>query len=57
MEEKKDCFGFKVSGYCGALTDMVCKYRSCSFYKTKKQFIEDAKRAEKIRERNRKNHE
>ena len=47
MAERKDCFGYKVKGYCGTLTEMVCQTRECSFYKTKKQFAEDAKEAKK----------
>lgn len=55
MEEKKDCFGYKVSGYCGVLVEMVCKHRNCSFYKSKQQFKEDAKRAKEIIERKKNN--
>lgn len=55
MEGKKDCFGYKVSNYCGVLVEMVCKNRSCSFYKTKEQFKEDAKKAKEIIERKKNN--
>lgn len=41
MAERKDCFAYKVSGYCSALTEMVCKKRECTFFKTKEQFYED----------------
>ena len=47
----KDCFAYKVSGYCGALTEMVCKGRKCSFYKTKEQFKADEEKAKLIVER------
>jgi hypothetical protein len=55
MEEKKDCFAHKVRGYCSALTEMVCQRRGCTFYKTKEQFKEDAKRANEIIERKKNN--
>ena len=41
LEPKKDCFGYKNSSYCGALTEMVCTKRKCTFHKTKEQFIKD----------------
>ena len=46
---KRDCFGYKM-GECTVLTELVCKESECAFYKTKKQFREDAERARKIRE-------
>lgn len=55
MAERKDCFAYKVSGYCSALTEMVCKTGECSFYKTRGQFKEDAKRANEITERKKNN--
>lgn len=57
MEGKRDCFGYKVSNYCGVLVEMVCKRRSCSFYKSKQQFKEDAQRAKEIIERKKNNAE
>lgn len=51
MEGKKDCFAYRVRNYCGVLVEMVCKRRSCSFYKSKQQFNEDAQRAREIVER------
>ena len=41
MEPNKDCFGYKNSTYCGALTEMVCKNRKCTFHKTREQFAKD----------------
>lgn len=40
-EIKKDCFGYRNPERCGAMSEMICKSRNCSFYKTKKQFIKD----------------
>lgn len=45
MAERKDCFAYKISGYCSALTDMVCIKGDCSFYKTRKQFKADEEKA------------
>lgn len=36
MEIKKDCFAYRKSR-CRVLTEMVCKYGPCSFYKTIEQ--------------------
>lgn len=42
---KKDCFAHN-GKECKALNDLYCKYQHCSFYKTKKKFEADEKRAE-----------
>ena len=39
LESKKDCFAYKNRSYCGALTEMVCKKRKCSFFRTKEEFV------------------
>lgn len=39
----RDCFAFKPSR-CSVLTEMICKTRKCSFYRTRKQFIEGLKK-------------
>lgn len=51
---KRDCFGFK-RGECTVLTELVCKNEKCTFYKTRKQFKEDADEARKKVERKREN--
>ncbi len=33
MNRKKDCFAYR-KARCKILTDMVCRYGPCSFYKT-----------------------
>ncbi len=33
---KKDCFAYR-RARCSVLTEMVCKFGECSFYKTEKQ--------------------
>ncbi|MBR2499915.1 MAG: hypothetical protein IKB60_02425 [Clostridia bacterium] len=33
---KKDCFAYR-KARCSVLTEMVCKYGECSFYKTMEQ--------------------
>lgn len=38
---KKDCFGYRNPERCGVLSEMVCKNKNCSFYKSKEQFIKD----------------
>ena len=41
METKKDCFGYHTTGgrpICSCMTDMVCRYTTCSFYKSKEQY-------------------
>ena len=44
---KEDCFGYRsLTCECRVLNELVCKERKCSFYKTREQFIVDAKRAE-----------
>lgn len=44
---KKDCFAYRsLNGECRILCETVCKSGKCSFYKTREQFIVDAKRAE-----------
>lgn len=43
-EVKKDCFGYHSTGgkpICSCLTDMVCRYRTCSFYKPLEQYTGD----------------
>lgn len=40
-EACKDCFGYKKSDYCSVLSEMVCAERECSFYKNKKEYIDD----------------
>jgi len=42
---KKDCFAYRHSR-CNVLTEMVCRYGECSFYKTRSQ---DKKDREKYR--------
>jgi hypothetical protein len=32
---KEDCFAYKNSNTCNALTEMVCLYKDCPFYKKK----------------------
>ena len=36
MQRKKDCFAYR-KARCKILTDMVCRYGPCSFYKTAEQ--------------------
>lgn len=36
MQEKKDCFAYRRSR-CRVLTEMVCRFGDCSFYKTAEQ--------------------
>ena len=36
MHRKKDCFAYR-KARCKVLTDMVCRYDPCSFYKTAEQ--------------------
>lgn len=44
---KTDCFAYRsLNGECRVLCETVCKSGECSFYKTREQFIVDAKRAE-----------
>lgn len=50
---KRDCFGFK-RGECTVLTELVCKKGECTFYKTRKQFRDDADEAKKKVERKKK---
>ena len=38
-----DCFAYKAK-YCAVLTEMICKSRKCTFYKTKEQFDEELKK-------------
>ena len=46
--EKRDCFAYlKDKERCRILTELVCAERDCSFYKTKDQFNEGRKDAEK----------
>lgn len=52
IEIKKDCFAYKekknkqnrVHKTCTALKKLYCKDEKCKFYKTKKQFEEDAEK-------------
>ena len=45
MAIKRDCFAFKFDGYCSVLTEMNCRRKKCSFYKTREQFDSDAEKA------------
>ena len=38
-----DCFAYK-HNRCIVLTEMVCKTKRCTFYKTRKQFEDDLKK-------------
>ena len=41
-EIKTDCFGYdKPSKRCKIMTEVVCKNRNCTFYKTWEQFRAD----------------
>lgn len=40
---KKDCFAYR-KARCSVLTEMVCRYGECSFYKTVCQDYEDRKK-------------
>lgn len=40
---KRDCFAYR-RARCNVLTEMVCKYGECSFYKTISQDREDRKK-------------
>ena len=40
MLEKKDCFAYRKSR-CRVLTEMVCRFGPCSFYKTAEQDYAD----------------
>ena len=40
---KTDCFGYR-NGTCTVLYEMVCKERTCSFYKTCAQYQSDMKK-------------
>lgn len=44
-EMKKDCFAYKPLKHCTALNEMICIKGECPFYKTRKQFTEDAEKA------------
>ncbi len=40
IEVKKDCFAYEeITGKCRALTELVCKNKKCSFYKSKNRFL------------------
>lgn len=43
MGVQKDCFAYRV-GRCSILTEMICRYEKCSFYKTKEQMEQDRAR-------------
>ena len=36
-EPKKDCFAYKDNKTCSALTEMMCTYKNCPFYKNKNE--------------------
>lgn len=40
---KKDCYGFNRVGSCSALSEQVCKYGECDFYKPLEKYIKDIK--------------
>ena len=42
---KEDCFAYKNANTCSALTEMVCTYKNCSFYKNRRDVdLEDIRR-------------
>lgn len=43
IQKCTDCFAYRPK-YCTILTEMICKTRKCSFYKTKEQFEEGLKK-------------
>ena len=41
-EIKKDCFGYDLIGVrCKVMTELICRHKECTFYKTKEQFNAD----------------
>ena len=36
-EPKKECFGYKNDTTCNALTEMICTYKDCPFYKNRSE--------------------
>ena len=44
-EPMTDCFAYKDKYTCDALTEMVCTYKNCSFYKNRRDVdLEDIRR-------------
>lgn len=37
----RECFAYHNDNVCRILSEMICKNRNCSFYKTKKKFKVD----------------
>lgn len=42
-QECTNCFAYK-KNRCTALIEMICKTRKCSFFKTRRQYVEDLKK-------------
>jgi len=40
MTLQKDCFAYRV-GRCSIMTETICRFGTCSFYKTKEQDRKD----------------
>ena len=41
--ERPDCFAYR-AGECSVLTEMVCRNKRCSFYKSMQKFKDDQER-------------
>lgn len=37
QQTKTDCFAYRGKRMCSVLSELVCKNRNCSFYKTKEK--------------------
>ncbi len=49
-QPKTDCFAFRETRnkHCSVLSELICKKRKCSFYKTLEQYEADRKKSDKI---------